>query len=107
MRRVYAERQAVLAESLIARLGGAVTVPSDPAGLHLAVTLHDARDDAVSEAAAALDLVARPLSLYYRNPQTSPQGLVLGFGGIEAADIDAAVVRLARAVEFARVRLTA
>jgi GntR family transcriptional regulator/MocR family aminotransferase len=107
MRKVYAERQAALAESLRARLGGAVTVPSDPAGLHLAVGLKDARDEAVSAAAAALDLVARPLSAYYRNPVNAPQGLVLGFGGIEADEIDPAVTRLARAIEFARLRMTA
>jgi GntR family transcriptional regulator/MocR family aminotransferase len=107
MRRLYGERQSVLAESLRARLGGAVSVPSDPAGLQLAVGLVDARDDAVSEAAAALDLVARPLSLYFRTPHTAPQGLVLGFGGIETDAIDGAVTRLARAIEFARIRLTA
>jgi GntR family transcriptional regulator/MocR family aminotransferase len=107
MRKVYAERQAALAESLRARLGGAVTVPSDPAGLHLAVGLKDARDEAVSAAAAALDLVARPLSAYYRNPVNATQGLVLGFGGIEADEIDPAVTRLARAIEFARLRMTA
>jgi len=107
MRRVYAARQAALTAALYTRLAGAVSVPSDSAGLHLAIGLHGASDEAVGEAAAALDLVARPLSGYYRNPATAPQGLVLGFGGIEADDIDKAVVKLARAIEFARVRLSA
>ncbi len=107
MRKVYAERQSVLADALRKRLAGAVTVPSDPAGLHLAVGLVETRDDAVSAAAEALDLVARPLSAYYRNPATAAQGLVLGFGGIATENIDEAVTRLAQAIEFARVRLTA
>jgi GntR family transcriptional regulator/MocR family aminotransferase len=83
------------------------TSPSDPAGLHLAVGLVETRDDAVSAAAEALDLVARPLSAYYRNPATAAQGLVLGFGGTATENIDEAVTRLAQAIEFARLRLSA
>ena len=79
--------------------------PSASAGLHLAVGLREARDEAVSAAAAALDFVARPLSAYYRTPATAPQGLVLGFGGIETNRIDPAVIELARAIDVARVRL--
>jgi GntR family transcriptional regulator/MocR family aminotransferase len=102
MRRVYAERQAVLSEALRRHLGDKVSIPDDPAGLHLAVGLHGVRDQAVSDAALALELVARPLSAYYDKPAQAPQGLVLGFGGIQIEEIEGAVQLLARAVEKAQ-----
>jgi GntR family transcriptional regulator/MocR family aminotransferase len=95
--RVYGERRRLLLDALDRRLADILAVQPSVAGLHVAATFLDGEvDDAgavarAREAGVALD----PLSPRYRGP-VSRSGLVLGFGGVAAADIPSAVGTLAR-----------
>ncbi len=97
---VYRERRDALASALERRLGDVVRVQGAATGLHL-VARFDGDDVAVSEAAAAENVVAPPLSAYALGGH-GPTGLVLGFAAAGPVAIERAVERLARAFVTAR-----
>lgn len=100
----YRERRDALVSSLHARLGGLVEVGPVESGLHVACTFRERVDGhriarRIEEEARARDLVVYPLSRFRMEP--GPPGLVLGYGPVPPERIDAAVARLADAVEHA------
>jgi len=94
MRLFYRERSSALLESIRNELDVAVTVVGEQAGLHVSVTLpHGFDDHEVSERAARDGLWLVPLSSSYIE-RPSPQGFILGFSNIPAAEIPRAVKKL-------------
>lgn len=82
MRDVYEKRHDILAEALEAELDGQARVSGLRTGLHLVLRLPDDVDDrTVSERAARQGVDSFPLSGFYRDPERSRSGLVLGFAG--------------------------
>jgi GntR family transcriptional regulator/MocR family aminotransferase len=98
MRRLYAERQAVLVEAVGQRLGERLRVQPSAAGMHLVGWLPPGADDqAVSARAAEHGVEALPLSRYALVPQ-SRGGLLLGWAGYAPDETRRAVDRLGRAL---------
>ena len=94
---VYRERQAVLRAELRARFGDECAILGGHAGLHLVLCLPDGMpDNRLVEAALAQGVVVRALSGYYANQDagTACNGLVLGYGMAESAQIAGLVRRL-------------
>ena len=100
-RALYAERQQVMIEALSARLGGALDVVPDAAGLHLVAWLRDGGNDvAVRRAAAQEGVAASALSLYRMEPVDGARGaLVLNYAGFDERAIQAGVEGLQRAFD--------
>jgi GntR family transcriptional regulator/MocR family aminotransferase len=101
---IYRERRDALAGALERRLGDVVRVQGAATGLHLVARFDgdEAVDDvAASEAAAAENVVAPPLSRYALDGR-GPSGLVLGFAAAGPVAIERAAERLERAVAAAR-----
>jgi len=100
MRQVYRERRSTLVEAVAQELGDAVQVVGDPAGLHLTALLPDAWNDReIAAQAARQSLWTMPLSACHLAGTGARQGLVLGFGGSEAAEIQTGVRRLRGVIE--------
>jgi GntR family transcriptional regulator/MocR family aminotransferase len=100
MRALYAERAEALVASAQRHLVGALTVEAPTAGMHAIGWLEDGRsDEAVSRAAAEQGVVGWPLSSCRFGNAACRPGLVLGFAAYTGAEIDDAIVRLARALE--------
>ena len=98
-RQLYRERRRILVDELARELGDEVEVLGDRAGLHLTALLRHRGDDRAVAARAARDgLWTLPLSDCYLGAARR-RGLVLGYGGIAAAQIPAAVRALRRALE--------
>jgi GntR family transcriptional regulator/MocR family aminotransferase len=99
MRRIYAERHDVLCEAARQRLAGLFDIVPSQSGLHtighLAAGLSE-RD--VSEAAAKRNITASPIRRFSIAP-VPVRGLVLGFGGIGPAAIEAGVDVLGQVLE--------
>lgn len=101
MRRLYAERRAALQGALEARLSGLLTVSGGAGGMHLSARLDvPVRDTEVSRAGRARGLVLRPLSRFcLPGTEGSYNGLVLGYGGVDAGQMDGLVQRLGEVIE--------
>ncbi len=97
MRMVYAERRCVLERTLTCHLGERASIVPAIAGLHLAVALPDIDTDELTRRAYAVGVRVEPLSRYWLGAG-SAQGLVLGYGSINAARIPEAVRRLGKAL---------
>lgn len=98
MRALYEERQVALLDAVQSTLGGRLKIAPDDAGMHLVGYLPDDVDDAaLSQRAAANNVVAPPLSGFYRN---APQhkGLLLGYAGVPEQEIWRATKRLSDAL---------
>jgi GntR family transcriptional regulator/MocR family aminotransferase len=94
MRVLYRRRRAALLQALQQHAADLVEICASEAGLHLAVTFRDGRDDRLAAAAArAAGLSVSPLSRYAIARPAS--GLVLGFAGFPETELVAAVQRLA------------
>jgi GntR family transcriptional regulator / MocR family aminotransferase len=103
VRRAYAERR----DRLVAALAAAVPdgrVEGAAAGVHLVLALpHPFDADRLAAAAAAEEVAVTLLDALRRTPHaTSAARLVLGYGRIPTAGIEAAVAALARALRTAR-----
>jgi len=95
MRLHYMERRRLLAELIRSRLPGHLEVIGSEAGLHLVAMLPEGVDDsAVAKAAAAAGLSVIPLSSCHA-VRPSRGGLILGYGGINDAQIREGIDRLA------------
>ena len=92
MRMLYMERRALLIAAL--REMTKLDIVSAEAGMHLVALLPRGADDwAISRRAAAAGLSAQPLSLCCLEKPKRP-GLILGYGGTDARQIDAGMRRL-------------
>jgi GntR family transcriptional regulator/MocR family aminotransferase len=99
MRRLYAERHDVLCAAARARLAGALDVVPSLSGLHTIAHLRSSRPESeVSRAADERRVTAAPIERYSLAP-TATRGLVLGFGGVRPAAIEAGVDVLAQVLE--------
>jgi GntR family transcriptional regulator / MocR family aminotransferase len=96
MRVLYKERRSVLVESLRRDLDAACEVIGAEAGLHLTLTLPGLESDYdIALRAASQNLWMWPLSSAYTGG-SARNGLILGFGSTQAADIPAAVHKIRR-----------
>ncbi len=96
LRQVYLERQQVLRDAVKRQLGGVLTIPPGEAGLFVTGWLHGMTDTAAAQKAAAAGVDVMPLSRMSEGPV--PAGLVLGYAGLNVADIAEGVERLAGAL---------
>lgn len=98
MRQLYAERRSALVAAIRGTLGAALQVQGDQAGVHLVATLAKTLGDrSIALRAAEAGLWVMPLSSCYFGRPTR-HGLVLGYGGVPAADVPEAVDRLRRLI---------
>jgi GntR family transcriptional regulator/MocR family aminotransferase len=97
MRQCCRERRDALVGALGRELGPAARVVGDPAGMFLTAILPDSCDDhAIGMRAGSLGVRALPLSeCYVGKPRR--RGLVLGYGGVGASEIETAMRRLGEA----------
>ena len=93
MRSVYAERRAVLVESIRNQLGTTVEIAGAHAGMHLVTILKGVADRKIAERAARQKLWLMPLSSFYAE-KAAAQGFILGYGSTSVEEIPAAVRRL-------------
>lgn len=97
MRRVCADRRAMLADGLTRHFGGALTIRPRSGGLQVVADLPKGTSArAFSAAAGAAHLVARPLHAY-QIAGPIPEMLQFGFAGVPEDQIDNAVARLRQA----------
>lgn len=103
MRAIYAERGALLAQTLQHRLAPLVNVRKPDGGLHLVAHIANEMDDSEVQRRAALHgIEVSPLSGFRHQESITtetygtPGGLTLGFAGIEEQALLAGVERLAR-----------
>jgi GntR family transcriptional regulator / MocR family aminotransferase len=102
-RRAYAERRDRLVHALARALPDA-RIEGAAAGLHLVLALPDALDlVALRKATAAHGVAAEPIDARLHGaPPGGPTRLVLGYGRIPTAGVEAAVAGLAAALRAAR-----
>jgi GntR family transcriptional regulator/MocR family aminotransferase len=94
MRVLYRDRRSALLDSLKNELDIPFDVKGEQAGLHFSVTLpRGFRDHEISERALRHKLWLTPLSTSYME-HPAPQGLVLGFSNVSAAEIPRAVKKM-------------
>lgn len=94
MRMLYIERRKALVEALQKRIGEKLEVIGAEAGMHLVALLPvGVSDVAISKRAAEMGISAMPLSSCYAKAPLRG-GLVLGYGGTDASQIQNAVPRL-------------
>ncbi|KFI05674.1 PLP-dependent aminotransferase family protein [Massilia sp. BSC265] len=99
MRQLYAQRLRCLQGAIRHHLGGDAVTSGGDAGLHLVLGLDDGADDVrISEAAAAEQILTRPLSAYYADPGTARKGLMLGYAAVPEEQIDTLFKALARVI---------
>lgn len=102
-RATYAERRALVIETVTALMGERVRLVDSAAGLHVAALLVDrcAVDDAaVATAAAAEGVAVEALSAYSLSGR-GPRGFVLGYGAVRTEAIRPGLLRLARLLDVA------
>lgn len=96
MRALYAMRREALVEAIALHLPGQVQVVGAEAGMQLTCLLPEGADDiALSRRAREVGVSIRPLSPCYRGA-TRRAGVILGYGGVDAAAIEDGVRRLKR-----------
>ena len=99
MRRIYAERHEALCHAARARLAGALDVVPSHSGLHTIGWLRGGWPERrVVAAAADRGITVSPIERFAIAP-IDERGLVLGFGGVTPAQIDAGVRVLAEVLE--------
>ncbi len=102
MRSLYAARRACLIDAVQARYGSALRIIGDKAGLHLVLALPRTVDDArLCRVAYQRGIMARPLSMYYLEPERGQKGLVLGYAGVPEGDIATSFTVLADVIDAA------
>ena len=100
MRAVYGERHDALIDAIGRHFGNQLPVLGGDAGLHLVLGLPAQLDDhKVAQRVARAGVASRPLSLYQLRQPAPEKGLVLGYGGVDEAEIARHFARLAQAVQ--------
>ncbi|WP_456734207.1 MocR-like pyridoxine biosynthesis transcription factor PdxR [Bradyrhizobium sp. USDA 3364] len=98
IRGVYAARRATLIAALDRHMPDDVTLQPSDQGMHLLQWLPQRFDDVqLAKSALADGIVVRPISPMYRAAAQS--GLMLGFGGFEPNELEAAAIRLRRVID--------
>ena len=98
MRQLYSDRRAALVELLANTFGDGLEVHGAEAGMHLAVTFPEARDDqAIADRAAADGLWLWPLSRSYMTRATRT-GFVLGYGNVAVETMPGAMRKMKAAL---------
>ena len=93
-RALYAQRRAALVEAIRKHLGEQLEVVGAEAGMHLAALLRSGVNDVtVAQKAAQLGIAAQPLSSCCSKPP-SRGGLILGYGGADARQLEDGVRKL-------------
>ena len=101
IRGVYAARRATLIAALTRHMPDDVTLQPSDQGMHLLLWLPPRFDDVqLARAALAEGIVVRPISSMYKSEPRS--GLMLGFGGFEPDELEAAAVRLRHVMDQSR-----
>lgn len=99
VRQVYAERHALLRESIARHLGANWPVASQEAGLHLVLLLPEYMDDVeISNKLQVQNIFARPLSGYYKNATHVQNGLLLGYACASDESIEKGVKIISKAI---------
>ena len=99
MRKLYAERRAVLLDAIARHLDGIVTALRPPGGLQIPCLLQAGwSEQATITAAASAGIQLSGLSRLYAGDEPQ-EGWLLGYSSLTAYEIEAAVVRLARALK--------
>src|SRR3984893_6604604 len=94
MRMLYMERRRALTKAIQIQMGDMLEVIGAEAGMHLVALLPRGTNDvAVSRKAAERGISAIPLSTCYLTPPTRG-GLILGYGGANAHQIDDGISKL-------------
>ena len=109
MRAIYAERLAALEEAAASHCAGALSIRPAHTGLHVVADLVDADAERVAAEAAARGVEVAPVGRYYARTERKPapgrrgrrDALVLGFGSVDAREIDRGMAALAEAIEAA------
>jgi GntR family transcriptional regulator / MocR family aminotransferase len=99
-RKLYAERQALLIETLNRHAHGLFSASSNEAGMHLVAGISpdsSLKDYEISALAHDAGLTVPALSGYFTGPETG-QGLILGYAGLTEKEIDRDVQRLVTAI---------
>lgn len=100
MRAVYRARHDALLDAIAQHFGKSLPIWGRDAGLHLVLGLPAAVDDqALAARIAQAGVASRPLSLYHLRRPAPAGGLVLGYGGVDEADIARHFATLAQATE--------
>ncbi|MDT8304871.1 MAG: PLP-dependent aminotransferase family protein [Anaerolineae bacterium] len=98
LRRVYGRRRRILTAALENELPCPVTFSSEPAGLHIMLTLTEDYEEAtVIRDAAAAGVGVNPGAAYYLQKEPPPS-ILLGFSGLSEAQLREGVRRLASAL---------
>ncbi len=98
MRTLYAERQAVLFESLQKHLAGLIKVEQPESGMHLVVHgVTKAAEDNLVSAATQAKVDFHPVSMYSMSGDAS--GMILGFAAYDQTTIQRTVRRWAKALD--------
>lgn len=101
MRLLYAERLRLLQDAIRQNFGEGIAISGGDAGLHLTLGLPDDCDDvAISRAALAQGIIARPLSGYYMKAASARRGLILGYACVPDLHIRPAFDRLAQIIRM-------
>jgi GntR family transcriptional regulator/MocR family aminotransferase len=99
MRMLYMERRSVLVRAIKAQMGQTLEVIGADAGIHLVALLPRGVDDvAIARKAARRGIPAMPLSSCYVTPHAR-KGLILGYGGTNAQQINEAMRELKKVVQ--------
>ncbi|MES5482998.1 PLP-dependent aminotransferase family protein [Bradyrhizobium sp. INPA03-11B] len=103
IRGVYAARRATLIAALARHMPDDVTLQPSDQGMHLLLWLPQRFDDVqLAKVALADGIVVRPISPMYKSEPRS--GLMLGFGGFEPEELEAAAIRLRRVFDQHRLQ---
>ncbi|SED87456.1 PLP-dependent aminotransferase family protein [Bradyrhizobium erythrophlei] len=98
IRGVYAARRATLIASLTRHMPDHVTLQPSDQGMHLLLWLPQGFDDVqLAKTALADGIVVRPISPMYQ--AAARPGLMLGFGGFEPEELEAAAIRLRQVID--------
>ncbi|WP_375787140.1 PLP-dependent aminotransferase family protein [Bradyrhizobium sp. Pha-3] len=98
IRGVYAARRATLIAALGRHMPDDVTLQPSDQGMHLLLWLPQGFDDVrLAKTALADGIVVRPISPMYK--AAARPGLMLGFGGFEPNELEAAAIRLRRVID--------
>ncbi|TDF82648.1 PLP-dependent aminotransferase family protein [Pseudomonas sp. H9] len=98
MRKLYAERRAVLLDAIGTHLNGIVTALHPPGGLQIPCLLHAGWSEADTlKQAASVGIQLSGLSRLYAG-EAKQEGWLLGYSSLTAHEIESAVRRLAKAL---------
>jgi GntR family transcriptional regulator/MocR family aminotransferase len=98
MRVLYEQRRTALVEAIHKQMSKKLEVTGAGAGMHLVALLPPGVNDlAVSRKAAELGISAMPLSSCYAKPPAR-RGLILGYGGVDARQIQEGIRKLSMCI---------